>query len=204
MAIDVFNPVGGLVNSIDRTQRVSDLISNYHFHVMDISFSTPVVFNLAFGFRFCSAPEMSVDTKEIKQGNFEYPKSFVMGAKTNDISFHRGVRLGDSDFYDWCSSAIRGSGTQKQLAYRKKLLIIQYSDMSTNLGSSGMSLGAFHLSFQSVTDLVSYIPMRAWILNQCIPVNYKSSNEFDSLAPDLSIQELTIKCQYWTEISTGV
>lgn len=208
MPIDVFNPVGSALQSAKgaRSNRINDFLSTYRFHVMDVSFTTPTVFSLSYGFRFCSAPEIQVDIKEIKEGNFEYPRKVISGAKASDITFHRGASFFDSDFYDWVKTAVKGNAGVAPLTnnpmvdFRKNLLVIQYSDISTGTGTG--TLGP--LSFQSVTALVQFVPARAWMLYDCIPANYKASGDFDAIAPDISLMELTVAPRYVEEFSMGL
>lgn len=206
MAFDILNPIGSAVNNLDRKDRISDYLSNYHFHVMDVSFSVPAVFNLSAGFRFCTAPEVTADVKEIKEGTFEYPRKVITGAKVGDISLHRGVKFFDSDFYDWIAPAISAKTTfassslskLAQTSFRKNLLIIQYSDISTNSNSSSFT------PFQTLNDLIQFVPARAWMCYECIPVSYKTGTDMDALGADISISELVISPRYWEEFNTGI
>ena len=205
MAVDIFNPVGSAVNNLDRKDRISDYLSNYHFHVMDVSFSVPTVFNLSAGFRFCTAPEITADVKEIKEGTFEYPRKVITGAKCSDITLHRGTKLFDSDFYDWIAPSISGKSTfnassLSKLAptdFRKNILIIQYTDISTNT-SGGFS------PFQTLNDLIQFVPARAWMCYECIPVSYKAGTDFDGIGADMSIAELVISPRFIEEFNTGL
>jgi phage tail-like protein len=205
MAVDILNPVGSAVNNLDRKQRISDYLSNYHFHVMDMSFSTPTVFNLSAGFRFCTAPEISADIKEIKEGTFEFPRKVITGGKVSDITLHRGTSFFDSDFYDWISPALAGKptftgalGFKPQTSYRKNILIIQYSDISTNSNSQGFT------PFQTLNDLIQFVPARAWMCFNSLPVSYKSGTDLDALGADMSIAELVISPSYIEEYSLGI
>jgi phage tail-like protein len=197
MAIDVFNPAGSLIDNINRSSRFTDYLSNYNFHVMDVSFSVPTVFSLSAGFRFCTAPEITVQTKEFKEGTFEYTRKIATGATAGDIVFHRGVSFFNSDFYDWISSYVRGEVDQ-----RKNLLIIQYGDIDTGAGASQNNPAFF--GFQSITSLVKKVPARAWLLVDCIPIHYKSGTDFDAIGSDISISELTVSPLYFEEFNMGL
>jgi phage tail-like protein len=196
MAFDLFNPIGTAVNNIDRSSRFTDYLTNYNFHVMDVSFSIPTVFSLSAGFRACTAPEVTVDFKDFKEGSFEYQRKVATGASVTDISFQRGVNFFNSDFYDWISGYISGKTDQ-----RKNLMVIQYSDISTGIASDG-SLGP--LSFQSLTSLVQRTPARAWMLFDCVPGHYKSGTDFDAIGADMSIAELTVRPLFFEEFNTGI
>ena len=202
----LLDPIGSAVSAIDRGSRVSDFLTNYNFHVMDVSFSVPTVFSLSYGFQFCTAPELTTTTKEFKEGTFEYPRSVITGATVGDITFRRGARFFDSDFYDWARSSVRGgSGGQGLLRsdLRKNLLIIQYSDIATGIAGPTGSFGS-NFAFQTFNSLVQRIPARAWLLIDCIPTHYKAGSDFDATGAEISIAELTVKPHYWEEFNTGI
>jgi phage tail-like protein len=163
---------------------------------MDVSFSMPAVFSLSAGFRFCTAPEVTVETREFKEGSFEYRRNVASGASVSDITLQRGVNFFNSDFYDWISSYIAGKTDM-----RRNLLIIQYSDISTGISEDA---GLGFLSFQSITSLVQKTPARAWMLFDCIPTHYKAGSDFDAISADISISDLTVKPSFWEEFNTGI
>jgi phage tail-like protein len=195
-----------------RQNRINDYLTNFRFHVMDITMSVPQVFNLSFGFKYVSSPSISLDVKEVKEGTFEYPRKLIRGAKVEDVVLHRGVKFFDSDFYDWISTAVKGGARggstlgSNNLAFRRNLLLIQYSDITTGLpatnSTNGTPFAAF--SFTAYTSLVNFVPARAWRMYDCLPVGYKAATDFDALASEISIAELTVSPRYIEEINTGL
>lgn len=63
------------------------------------------------------------------------------------------------------------------------------------LGVGGFSMGPFQFA--------SWMPARAWLLHGCIPVNYKSSNDFDANSAGISLMELEVQPEYAEEFSIG-
>lgn len=190
---------------INRHLRLSDYLSTLHFHLIDVSFQIPAVFNLAFGFRYCSGPEITVDTKEIKEGTYEYRKFVVHGASAGAITLHQGAQFFNSDFYSWVRSAVKGTKS-----YRRNFMLIQFSDVSPfGVGSSGQGFlggvgGDLLNAAIPLNDLVSRVPARSWMLSGCIPTHYKAASDFDPMSSDISIMELTLQPQSIEEFSMGV
>ncbi len=179
---------------LPRTSRFSDVLMNYHFHVLDVSLQTPITLSLAYGFQHCTSPEITVNTKEIKEGTFEYPHHVMESAKVNDITLTSGAKFGDSDFYDWITGYVRGEPYR-----RRNLLLIQYSEVG--IGNVGAPTGN---AIQPLLDLVGRVPARSWLLRSCIPTNYKASEDFDALSHSVSLQSLTIQCKFPEEFNSGV
>lgn len=211
----------GVVSNFDRGTRTYDYLNNFRFHVMDVSFTPPPVFTLVYGFSTCTAPEMQIDLKEFKEGNFEYKKSVIHGAAVSDVTFTQGARLFNSDFYDWVSKAVVG-----QEPVRRNLLILQYADVDSKvfgtLGSAaigaivgaqtgglvgavaGAATGTLSAGFSALSDVIVRPPVRAWLLQDCLPVSYKSGTDFDALGDQMSLMELTVRPTTFTEINTGI
>lgn len=198
---------------IPRQSRFSDYLSTLHFHLLDITFDLPIVFNLSFGFRYCSGPETTLDTKDVKEGTYEYRKPVIHGATAGPVVLHQGAQIFNSDFNDWVTTAVQG-----YRSYRKNLLLIQFSDVSPfGVGAQGTGIlgaggggflggagGSILNAVLPLNDLISRVPARAWMLSGCVPTHYKAASDFDPLAADISIMELTLQPQSIEEFSLGV
>lgn len=186
---------------LERKERISDVLMNFHFHVFDVSATIPVALSLVYGFQHCTAPEITTNTKEIKEGTFEYPHHVLESAATSEITFTNGAKFFDSDFYDWISGYIRGEQNK-----RRNLLIVQYSQINSNIATraNAPSLVTQGISLQPLYDLVSRIPARAWLLHSCVPTNYKSSSDFDAQSHEVSLQSLVVKPRYTEEFNSGL
>lgn len=190
-----------LASFLNRKERISDVLMNFHFHIFDVSVKFPIVLNLVYGFQHVTAPEMTANTREVKEGTFEYPNHIIESAACSDIQMINGAKFFDSDFYDWISGYVRGEPHKK-----RDLLLVQYSQMNTSsvLSTGRQSLVTQGISLQPLNDLVTRIPARAWLLYQCSPVTYKASDDFDAQSHSISLQTLTVKPKYFTEFNSGV
>lgn len=186
-----------------RTSRVFDYLNNFRFHVLDVSMTKPVVFNLSFGFASCTAPDLTIDTKEVKSGTFEFVKNVPTQASAGEVEFRQGARLFNSDFSDWVFSTVKGKANP-----RRNLLVIQYSDVSLFPGTGNKGLGATLLDIANVAiglnDLLKRVPARAWMLYDCLPIYYKSGTDFDALGNDISMSELRVRPHYLVEYNMGI
>ena len=187
---------------INRKSRLADVLMNYHFHVLDVSIQTPVVLSLAYGFQNCSAPEITVNTKEIKEGTFPYPHKVMESANVADITLSNGAKFFDSDFYDWISGYIRG-----QTGMRRSLLIVQFSEINTNSAFANIGIQNVlptGVALSPFLDILGRMPARAWLCHSCIPVHYAASQEFDAMGHGPSLQSVTFSTKFVEEFNSGV
>ena len=187
---------------VDRNLRLADVLMNFNFHVLDVSVAQPTTLSLSYGFQQCTAPEIKINTKKIKEGTYPYPHTVMESAEVPEITLSNGAKFFDSDFYDWIRGFINGD-----INRRRDLLIIQYSQISAN--SVGRALGIGNLlpggvGLSPFLDIVGRVPARAWMCKSCIPTAYKSSEDFDAISHQPSIQQLTFQCKFFEEFNTGV
>lgn len=55
--------------------------------------------------------------------------------------------------------------------------------------------------YTGLSSGVVRVPARVFLLKDCVPIRYKSGSDFDASSSEVSIQELEIQPQSWTEIS---
>jgi phage tail-like protein len=185
--------------------RVLDYMQAYQFWLTDISFPTPVLLPV-FGFSAITAPEITVETHDIREGTWHFPRTVVTRAAVNSITLTRGVQFFDSDFWRWIVAALSGdkaaltkqnSGALPALlaagagsSVRKNLLLVHFTSMNP-VGS--VALGTQY----------TRIPGKAWVLHGCVPTRYKVGSDFDASSSAISLQELEIKPEYWEEYAIG-
>jgi len=177
--------------------RIYDVLQLYSFWVFDASgtdgnalFS---IFDPVFGFSGCSAPQISVELKEIKPGNFEHKKYVVKSSGCDTITLSRGARFYVSDFYNWLTNAIRGIQP-----VRRNLVIVQFMGIRPKL-PIGFSMGPEF----GTTVFSTRIPARAWYCSGCLPTRYKASGDFDAMSSEMSIMELEVQPEYVNELTTA-
>jgi hypothetical protein len=84
-------------------------MNTHHFWAFDAGSLTMPVFNPLFGFSAITAPEISLEIEDVKDGTFMFPRGIVKGANASNVTFSRGAAPWDSDFYDWIMHAAFGT-----------------------------------------------------------------------------------------------
>lgn len=182
--------------------RFLDLLQVYPFWIFDASgyAGNPLlsIFDPVLGFSACSAPEVTVEHREIQPGNWEYKRRVVKTAAVGPITMSRGARFYDSDFYIWLNNAIKG----KQ-PLRRNLILVQfmgYRPIRQALGRDTSDPLPDEIAFLS---LGTRLPGRAWYLAACLPSRYKSGSDLDASTGDVSIQELEVQPEHVNELTIG-
>lgn len=186
-----------------RGQRLFDYLSNYRFHLFDVTLGGPPVLNISYGFARVSMPETTVEMKEIKEGVLEYKHYVPIGATISPITLERGVSVFNSDFNDWARAVIKGVPNQ-----RRNLMLVQFSEAGflgspSDTGKASLGLDLLN-QFINFGDLFSRVPGRAWMLYGCLPTTYKAGSDLDALGNEISIAQLTVQPHIMTEITLGV
>jgi hypothetical protein len=105
------------------------------------AFALPIFTPLS-GFASIVAPEITVETQEIKEGNWHFKRTAIKSADVSPITLTRGVTFANSDFWRWIVAGIVGSTEwQLKLPYvppsriggpspRRQLVLIHYFSRS--------------------------------------------------------------------------
>lgn len=209
-----------------------DLFNSHRFWAFDAGSLTMPVFNPLFGFSGITAPEVSLEIEEIKDGTMMFPRNVVKSAKASSLTFTRGSAPWDSDFYDWIMHAAFGTrdlipdgkfpgavaalnrASQGIFAsesnYRRNIVVVQFTriDPAYTLSGGSVSLAdpdnLSTLGGIGPLSVVSKIPGKAWMLHNCIPTRYKSGTDMNADNPQISIAEIDVACQYIEEYSLGI
>lgn len=177
--------------------RLLDMMQAFPFWVFDASGpsgnSLLSIFDPALGFSACTAPEISVEMRDVQPGNWEYKRRVVKKADASPVSMSRGARFYDSDFYNWITGAIVG-----RQPIRRTLVIVHFLGWRVQSQATGSNL-----SFPDTAFLQAALrtPGRGWILYDCLPTRYKAGSDFDASSSDVSIQELEVQPEHVAELT---
>ncbi len=209
--------------------RLWDYMQDYPFWLLDVSPTLEFpffVFLPILGFSSISAPEMTIETKEIQPGNWLFKKHKVSHTSVSPITLIRGAQFFDSDYWRWIYKACTGSGKQ----IKRNLLLVHYlgytasglkgtgSALAATVGlgaglaaTSAVGVGAAIgvAAFEGIVGVLGgelfgkadRIPGRAWMLRDCLPTRYKAASDFDAQSSNVSLMELDIQPEYFEEIS---
>jgi len=110
---------------------------------MDVAPIEPLsipVFVPLFGFHSISAPEMTLETYDINEGNNLFGKKVVKRGEVGVLSMTRGAKFYDADFWRWTYATLRGSTASSAIGLssalgigslggptpRRDLVLVQY------------------------------------------------------------------------------
>jgi len=122
-----------------------DHLQCYAFWLMDLgpndSFGLPIL-SPWFGFSEITAPELTLETQEIMEGNWYFNRKVIKRGNWGNITLNRGLTWYDSDFWRWTLAAISGDMTdlsslpflgmipgpplESGPTFRRTLMLIQY------------------------------------------------------------------------------
>jgi len=94
----------------------NDRLSAHQFHLLDVDFSLavpPWVLLPSAGFSSISAPEVTIETHEIKEGTDPFVHHTLGKASMNSITLSKGVSVFNSDFWRWTMGCLKGNPTSQ-------------------------------------------------------------------------------------------
>lgn len=177
--------------------RLEDLLQSHRFWLVDtVPSSTFPFFVLGapiMGFESITMPEITLETEEVKQINSMYKRAVYTGSTVSPITLTRGARAYDNTFYEWVQRAIRGIDMVP-----RNLLLIQFTGINV-ANELGLSV-ELPVSMQAWEE-AQFLPGRAWLLWDCIPLRYKAGTDLSATTADVSIMELDIQPYAFTEFA---
>ena len=192
---------------------ITDLLQDHCFWLMDVtSLSFPLFLPIS-GFSKVTAPGISVELTTINDGTSPFTKKAIKTATADTVQLAKGVTFYDSDFYAWIMAGITGNPSYwlgpGNLTPRRNLLLIHFFahnptgvPIPHNTGI-GNSLFGFDLGILG-SNTALRIPARAFLLKNCLPVTYKSGNDYDAASGAVSINTLDIDVESFEQISLSV
>lgn len=177
--------------------RLEDLLQSYRFWLVDMvpssTFPFFVLGSPIMGFQSITAPEITLDTDEIKQVNSMFKKQAYSGGSVGPITLTRGCRVYDDTFRLWVDRAIRGIDM-----VNRDLLLIQFTNINVE-NELGISVD-LPVAIEA-WEAAAFVPGRAWVLWNCIPTRYKAATDFDATSGEVSIMELDVQPWSMTEFA---
>jgi len=177
--------------------QITDFLLSNRFHLLDVSLTIPPVLIPIWGFTSISAPEMTVSYREIKEGNYEFPRKVVERASVSVLTLENGSQIFNSGFWDWISKMPEGN-------YEKKdLLLMHLTGINpTDSDSVGIDIGGFGVA---TGEFAFRVPGKAWLLKNCAAARYKAGSDFSSMGgSEVSIQQLDLEYEEFLEFNVGI
>lgn len=194
---------------------IQDYLQVFPFWLLDVSpleaGSIPVLNPLS-GFSAVTAPEITIQTKEVREANWPFATKIPQAAEVSNLTLQRGVTFSNSDFWRWTVATLTGN-TEWDLvgpvnpriggkSFRRDLLLVHFFAHNPIQPLAG----AIDAVNTTITDMFPFdialrVPAKAFLLKGCFPVRYKSGGDFDARSSEISIAELDLAMEYFEEIS---
>ncbi len=90
----------------------NDKLMTHQFHLLDVDFSMslpPWVLLPSAGFSAITSPEISIETREVREGTDPFAVHVLDKASTNVLTLQRGVSAFNSDFWRWTVGCLMGN-----------------------------------------------------------------------------------------------
>lgn len=176
---------------------VENLLQTNRFWLVDtVPSSTFPFFVLGapiMGFQSITMPEITLETDEIKQINSMYKRTIYSGGSVSTITLTRGARAYDDTFSIWIDRAIRGIDMVP-----RNLLLLQFTGI--NVAAWGGASVDLPVAIEA-WEIAQFLPGRAWLLWDAIPVRYKPGSDFDATSGEVSIMEIDLAIHAMTEFA---
>jgi hypothetical protein len=144
--------------------------------------------SIARGFSSFTLPEITLNTQQIEQALAVPPVFAILGPTIGSITLSRGVFINDGEFYKWIMDAAKGN-----IPFRRDLIIMwahQRVGVSVPVGPLG-----------SIEGLV---PVKAFYFKRVIPIRHKIGPDFDPNSDEVSLQELELQAENFSEIQIQI
>jgi phage tail-like protein len=191
--------------------RLFDHLQNFKFHLFDVSWSLsfpPFALTPIYGFQSITSPEIRIETEEYAEGNDWFKRHLIVGGSVPEITMQQGVSVFNSDFWNWTVASLRGapSSTIGIDGKRRNFLLVQYTGYSAEGAAGNQAIptamsGA--LGFLPTPNAIFSLPGKAWMLNECIPTNFKAASDFDATSGDISLASITVAPHSIDEIAVS-
>jgi hypothetical protein len=176
---------------------LEDLLQSYRFWLVDMIPSSTFPFYVMgapiMGFQSITMPEVTLEVDEIKQVNSMYKRYAYSGGSVGQITLTRGARAYDDTFMMWVERAIRGYDMVP-----RNLLLLQYTNINV---ANAMGVSVDLPVAIEAWEVAQFLPGRAWLLWDVIPIRYKAGSDLDAMTGDVSIMELDVQAHAVNEFA---
>lgn len=143
------------------------------------------------GFNSITSPEMSVDAVEYREGMYNFTRKQTGIPTVSDVTFSRGVILGDTSMFKWFRTHIDGG------EYRADVKYWLYHRTAMVVPSNAAKYRAFSPT-NAVADATKAVTV---VLHESAPIRFKPFGDMDATASDISLTELDVSMEYWDFVS---
>lgn len=133
------------------------------------------------GFQSITAPELTQEIGEYREGIRTYTQKFPGVPSVNDITLIRGCARFDTSFFSWILAAAEGD------EYRGDLIIyhIQRPSRDLSINSAEVKMAASEIDLEDANT-------KRYILRDAFPTRVKIAGDLDAGTSDVSLAELDV------------
>lgn len=133
------------------------------------------------GFQSITAPELTQESAEYREGIRTYTQKFPGVPTVNDITLIRGCARFDTSFFAWILAAAEGD------EYRGDLTIyhIQRPSRELSVTDSEVKMAASEIELDDTNN-------KRYILRDAFPIRVKIAGDLDSSTSDVSLAEVDV------------
>lgn len=180
--------------------RIADFMQSHRFWLFDVVPSAAPPFYVLgspfFGFQSITAPEYTAEVEEIKQLNSMFKRYSYTGGAVSPITMVRGVRGYDDTMWDWMKRAIVGLEVTN-----RHLLLLHFTSINVLAGATAGWDQSLVEGIELPVEFGLFLPGKAWLLWNCIPLRYKGASDFDANSAEVSLSELEVQPSAISEFS---
>lgn len=144
------------------------------------------------GFNTITTPETTVETTEYREGMFAFTRKEPGVATQGDVTFSRGVVLGNTVFWDWLKRVMFGGD------YRAEITYYQYHRTAMKGAAVPPEVPDFQGGPYADDSLATTADKSLkYKLHEAFPIRVKVAGDLDATASDISLQEMDVAYEYW-------
>lgn len=136
------------------------------------------------GFSNCTAPEVTLDVVEYKEGVQVWKEKYPGIPSTNEITLSKGVARVAGAFWQWMSQLLAGNGD-----YRATVRIKQFHRAD---GYKPPVAGGYNETSLE-TEINVDGPARTYVLFNAFPSRHKLTGDLDAQSSEVSIEEIALQ-----------
>jgi len=142
------------------------------------------------GFNSITTPETTMEAVEYREGMYLYTRKEPGIPTVADVTFSRGVVLGNSQMFAWVRRALEGG------KYRATVIYYHYHRIALPGAQVDASPKVAKGGPYTATEMADN-SANVYNLYEAFPIRVKSAGDFDATGSDISLQEMDVAYEYW-------
>ena len=151
------------------------------------------------GFNSITTPETTLESVEYREGMYSYSRKEPGLPTVADVTFSRGVVLGNTDMFHWVQRTIEGGPYRASVTYfhYHRLALPGAASIIPGTAASGpytTGVGDGHDMKDAKANIYN--------LYEAFPIRVKAAGDLDATGSDISLQEMDVAYEHWDMAGT--